>query len=446
MRTQLLPTQVLDVAKLVNTVDLPNYSEPGTGKTLTTIGAIEAIGLDNGIVVAPPIALPMWQRVIEQELGAVASILKSGRETVQQHEKSDFLVMSYQMATTKRKELLEFRRRKNAALVLDESHYLKTHDSKRTMAMFGPMGDGVFGLYEQSHYCFTLTGTPIERYADDLWSQLRAVQGDALNKHGVLTYADFRQRFTYSQIKQYNPRMAPVMAVVASKNMEYLNKLLYEEIGIIRRVMSDVVSHMPPVTFREIACECKIDQQTAGYLKGRTVAQIGQALMLGDHEAMTARRLLGLAKLQAVAQYVLDSAANGPVVVGYWHTEFGVALAAALRKAGVATGRIGGDLGMEHREQVVNGFNEGSIRVVVGQIAAMGVSLNLQHGGRHVIIGEDDWSPSKIEQFYKRVWRMGQTEHVQVDFCVADTAIDEALKSVRESKGVGAGKILTGTT
>jgi SNF2 family DNA or RNA helicase len=442
MKTKLLPTQTLDVQRLIERTDLPNYSMPGTGKTLTTVAAIEEMCLTGGVIVAPPIAVPMWKEVLEYELGATASILKKVSENPADHNGSDFLIMTYQMATEHKFDILAARQSPMQALVLDESHYLKTVDSKRTKAVFGPTCDGQFGLYMNSHYCFTLTGTPIERHANDLWSQLRALQPDALNRHGVLTYADFVQRFTYSQMKQFNKRMAPKMTVVSSRNLDYLNRILYEDIGVIRRTMDEVAKDMPEVTFRNIACECKLDAQTTRYLRKKTVRQIGEALLMGDDEAMAARRLLGLAKVQAVTQYVMDSAAQGAILLGYWHTDFGTAVVHALKEAGIKAERIGGGMDAETVQNHVRGFNTGEVRVIVGQIAAMGVSLNLQAGCNHVIIGEDDWSPAKIEQFYKRVWRLGQKNHVQVDFCVADTVVDDAISSIRHNKSAGVERML----
>lgn len=435
MKTTLLPKQAENIKALVQRPDLPNYSMPGTGKTLTTIGAIEAMGLDGGVVIAPPIALKMWQRELEHELGASTQIVKTGTAPI---SGADWLVMTYQIAVKKHGALM---RQKRQALVLDESHYLKTPDSARTSAVFGRNTDGEGGIYERSRYCFTLTGTPIERHSDDLWAQLRATQPEALHAAGVLDYSNFVQRFTVSRLKQYHPRMEPKMVTTASKNENELNELLYSTIGALRNVMGDVANDMPEVTFREITVRATLDAETAAMLRGLTVEKIAAMLLGDDPQIAKARQLIGLAKIADVAQYVLDSAAAGPVLVGHWHREFGDALAGALRKAGVVAAQINGSVDIEEKDRIAAAFNDGRVRVIVGQIASMGVSLNLQALSHHVIIAEDDWSPSRIEQFYKRVWRLGQKNHVQVDFCVADTVVDDAIVAVRTQKATSAAKV-----
>jgi superfamily II DNA or RNA helicase len=428
MKTKLLPKQVENVQRLVARLDLPNYSMPGTGKTITTLAAIEALGHDSGVIVAPPIALKMWQRVIQHELGVRAQIVKSSRTPISGDE---FLVMTYQIATAKHEALM---RQGRKALVFDESHALKTSTSARTQMAFGKATDGEGGIYETSKYCFTLTGTPIERYADDVWAQLRAIQPEILQRNGVLTETQFLAKFTWQSVKQYHPKMRPELSVSGSKNRDVLNDLMYNQIGALRNVMDDVAKDMPEVMFREISVPAVLDKETSAMLKGKTVEQIAALMMMDDPAMSAARRLAGLAKIVGVVQYVADSAAHGSVLVGHWHREFGAVLLRELRSMGVNAKAINGNTSLEEKDQIAQAFNAGEVRVIVGQIASMGVSLNLQELCRHVIIAEDDFSPGRIEQFYKRVWRLGQKNHVQVDFCFADNGVDEAIAGVRERK------------
>lgn len=436
MKTPLLKTQIEDIERLYNKPDLPNYSLPGTGKTLTTIGAMEKMGFFRGLIIAPPIALPMWSRELERELDVTTKIVTTGKFNFAANP-ADFYIMSYGMATA-HEEAIRRLHMEDCALVLDESHALKTFDSKRTMAVMGPLCNGEHGIVEHFDYVFSLTGTPIERHSDDMWSQLRALKPEEFQTDGVLSLKDFRNKYTRQQMKSYHPRQKPKLTVVGSQNEEQLNRLIYEEIGAIRRTLDDVTAFMPPVTFREIAVDTAPSPELGKLISNMSVSNIAAHLVTGDAVMAKARRLLGISKLASVLDYCVEQAIHGPLLVGYIHTDFGKALTEALAVLGIVADRIGGDTSQYDREAIVSDFNSGRIRVVVGQIAAMGVSLNLQAGSHHVIIAEDDWSAAKIEQFYGRVWRLGQTSHVQVDFCTAESKMDQAIGYLREAKGASA--------
>ena len=79
-------------------------------------------------------------------------------------------------------------------------------------------------------------------------------------------------------------------------------------------------------------------------------------------------------------------------------------------------------------------WNRGEIDGLICQIAAAGVSLNLQHGGTQIIVVEEDWSPSIMDQFYARLWRYGQEKHVHVDTLASSTKLDKALGRISSTK------------
>ena len=164
----------------------------------------------------------------------------------------------------------------------------------------------------------------------------------------------------------------------------------------------------------------------------------------GDQAVAKARRLLGMAKLTHCISYIADEARSDQLLVGYWHTEVGMEIVEQLNKQKhVEAERIGGDAPIKRREEIKRRFQEGTTIVIVGQMGAMGEAMDgLQQACRRVIIVEDDWSSSRIEQFYKRIARAGQKLPVIVDFLHADHELEEAIIHVRERKEHGIGKIL----
>lgn len=435
MKTSLLPTQIEDVDQIVHGEDVPNFSLPGTGKTLTTIGAIDRLRIHTGVVVCPPVATSMWVEALEGELGASVQLLKT-RET-EVNRNADFWVMSYGVVIDQAPALFG---RPRGALVVDESHYVKSSEAGRTQAIFGHDCSGAGGLYEDSEQCWCLSGTPVERYADDLWSQLRATQPEALDKYGAITLAGFQRQFCRMEYKSYgSDKQITKYVSVGNQSERLLNRMLYTDIGAIRRTMAEVDPYMPEVKFRTIFTPAKVTQELKDIVAGKTEHEIMEMIIAGGDAITRARRLMGMAKLKGVMDYVKEQAKDHQVLVGFWHTDVGTEIYKQLTKAGYPANLIYGGTSAPARDRIKKRFIDGEIDVLVGQMQAMGVAMDgLQHAGSHVILAEDDWSAAKVEQFYKRLARKGQRDHVQVDFCNSGEAVDTALVKIRQRKDMGA--------
>jgi hypothetical protein len=172
----------------------------------------------------------------------------------------------------------------------------------------------------------------------------------------------------------------------------------------------------------------------------------GEAIDAGEGEAVmaTARRLLGVAKAKHVAAYALDTweALSVPLLMFYWHKEVGDILELAFKTKGLSVGRIDGSTSQTKRAQLEDAFNNQEIDVLLGQIASMGVAINLQRGSHYGIFAEMDWSPAAKDQALRRLWRLGQDVHVQIDICAAEHPIDDAVASVMGRKEIGAERII----
>jgi SNF2 family DNA or RNA helicase len=150
------------------------------------------------------------------------------------------------------------------------------------------------------------------------------------------------------------------------------------------------------------------------------------------------RRKLGVAKVKHSVSEIVDRIEAGikPILVGAWHTDVIDSLIAELvdrsLDVGCIDGRVSGDL----RDQMVVKFNDGTLDVLVGQIGAMGVAINMQ-GGSHIICVEEDWSPAIMDQFYARCHRIGQANHVHVDIFQSDTKLDQAVRRISTAKARG---------
>lgn len=432
MMTMLSGTQIEDVVRIANSTDLPNFSEPGTGKTLTTIGAIEAMDFQSGVIICPPVATTMWRNTLEYELGATVQLIKSANDVLDRD--ADFWVGSYAMGVAHQETLNSYLN--GGVLVVDESQYVKSAEAQRAMALFGPRNDGEGGIYEGSGQCWLLSGTPVERYYDDLWSQLRATHPEVLQRYNALELREFQAKFCQMNERTYARGNITKVVSTGNNNARLLNKMVYKDIGAIRRTMEEVEPGMPEARHRLVNTTVGLSRELKDALSHLTDEEIDLRLQQGGDELVTIRRLIGMAKVGSVVEYV--HSLGVPLLVGFWHTDVGKALWEGLAARGMFCSYIDGATPVGKRDEMRDAFIAGNTPMMIGQIQAMGVAMDgLQRACNHVVFAELDWSAAKMEQFYKRVRRRGQEKGVQVDYCVFDCPVDNALLRVAAAKTNG---------
>ena len=260
-------------------------------------------------------------------------------------------------------------------------------------------------------------------------------------KLGGLSIERFQIRYTIRQQKKFPGARFPVTMSVGSRNTEELREILYSGANrvAVRRELADVWAAMPPITHNRYTISLSSSPELTAALadlRSMSRAQVEDKLAAKDPALSTMRRLIGLGKVAAAADVIAERAADtaGAVLVGAWHTEVIDGLCAATRAKGLRCEILDGRTSLPRKAALEAAFNAGEIDVLVGQIGAMGVSLNLQRGGNCIIVVEEDWSPAIMDQFYARLYRMGQERHVHVDTLETETKIDEAIHKISREK------------
>ena len=433
MSITLYPHQIQGSAFLASKGFAGLFAGMGTGKTLTSLDAVRAVWEDEAmlrvLIIAPPIALPMWQREAANYLKLYDNriqILKTGKIS----KEAQILVTSYQRAVNRRPELSEWLN--GGILICDESHALKSVKAKRTKAV---LGNG--GLASHASHTWLLTGTPITRWNDDMYPFLcRADLSGMKDKLGGVAKERFDMRFTVRKKKQWAGARWPVMLTVGNRHTDELAEWVYGEGHALRFDLDEVFKSMPPLTVNRYTIGIDADAELKSMLKDlekATIAEIQQKMQNKEPALATVRRRLGAAKVRDAVVEIKERIESGQkVLVGAWHNEVIDALFEGLK--GHARGVIDGRTSDKDRETCVSEWNAGNVDVLIGQIAAMGVSLNLQQGGHQIIVVEEDWSPSIMDQFYARLWRFGQEKHVHVDILESESKLDKALASISSAK------------
>lgn len=429
---ELLPHQIEDAKFLASRKIAGCFNGMGTGKTRTALEALIVADAMRAVIIGPPISLRMWANEAADHMDCTPQILAKGATEIDPD--ADILICSYEIATKRQHELMNWASRVasggRSALICDESHALKSTKAKRTKAVLGRGG-----MCEAFKHTWLLTGSPMTRWADDLIPFLfRAAPQEIKNKIGALNIDRYNLRYCIVQKRQFPGARFPTKMTVGSRNLEELGQILAT--CATRRTLDDVWESMPSLTHTRLAVEASGVAAINRALEKMTLAQIEDAIAQNDENLATMRRELGLSMIPEAADFIWQraDAEQGAILVGAWHREVIDGLVEELTKKKLRVAKLDGRTPAAQKTELQRQFNEGELDVLVGQIAAMGVSLNLQRGGNAIVVVEEDWSPSVMDQFYARLHRMGQGKPVHVDTLYVDNKLAKAVHAISMAK------------
>jgi SNF2 family DNA or RNA helicase len=133
-------------------------------------------------------------------------------------------------------------------------------------------------------------------------------------------------------------------------------------------------------------------------------------------------------KLDAAMGIIIDglAATADDFVVFVWYKALGRALERRLAEAGVESWLIDGDVSHVERSKRIKAFQAGERRVMIGTIATMGESINLQRAN-HAIFVDRSFNPALNQQAVDRIDRQGQTRPCYATDIIAVNTVDEAV-------------------
>ena len=170
------------------------FDEQGLGKSKQVIDAVaqEVIvgSLDGALIVCPNTLKTNWAKEIERHSGLPCAVFGSGktaRRVAFSKLRAIFYIVNYEAVVRDVVSLRSLLRFKRLALVLDESHRIKTPNAKVTRA--------VHRLSSHAAKRIVMTGTPIANKPEDLWSQLFFLDNGATLG---TSFDEFRRRYCSS--------------------------------------------------------------------------------------------------------------------------------------------------------------------------------------------------------------------------------------------------------
>lgn len=392
--------------------------EQGLGKTIQALKACEKVDPEILVIVCPAIMRGTWSH-------HVANLMPSNIQVV---------INSYEwyVKLDNYKSLLKSIKGKRVAVIVDESHYIKTPTSKRTKT--------VQALLSLDNIVFKvlLTGTPVTRDVDDLYTQLKVF------------YPNFcRSIFEYR--KKYMRCIHSYFGDVYKgfKN-EYSRKeiIRYLKSCSLRRTKRSAGLNLPSIVRQPVYIDInkKIAKQSLEILDYATKVINGTQdydeykTNLAEEASHIAsiRKALGVAKVPQVLQYVehlLQSDIKKLVLFGV-HVDVVNLIYESLKEKykDIKTHRIIGATTSTQREKIIKEFQElETPQILVANMVACGVGVTLTKS-HTVVFAELDFTPSNIMQAEARVHRITQEHIVNSIFMIANDSLDAKILDLIKDK------------
>lgn len=415
---ELFEYQKQGISFLVNHKGGMLLDEQGLGKTVQALKACEQVSPEVIVIVCPAIMQGTWKHHVSTLLS------KSTPVFIHSYE--------WYVKLENYKTLLKSIKGKRVAVIIDESHYIKTPTSKRTKTV-----QHLLSL-ENIIFKVLLSGTPVTRDVDDLYTQLKVF------------YPDFcRSIFEYR--KKYMRCIHSFFGdVYKGFRNDYARKeiIRYLKACSLRRTKKSAGLELPSITRTPVFVDInkKIAKESLSILDYATKVINGSddynmyKADLAEEASHIAsiRKALGVAKVPQVLQYVehlLQSGTQKLIVFGV-HIDVVNLIYESLKEKykDIKTHRIIGATTSMQREKIINEFQtDEKPQILVANMVACGVGVTLTKA-HTVVFAELDFTPANIMQAEARVHRITQEHIVNSIFIIANESLDAKILGLIKDK------------
>lgn len=434
---ELWPYQKADIEYALQRTNTLVGDHPGLGKTPVAICYANEIKARRVLVICPANIRLQWVRRIWEwttlRWPVHVEAITHGRKGI--NPDAHWTVVSYDLARTEGINHALAAGRYDL-IILDEAHYLKTIDSRRTRAIFGGGHNNLSPIVERCSNILALTGTPLLNRPREAYTLARGCNWGAID---FASEEVFSERFNPSQriegtrVNKETGRAETYFYVDerTGRHFELQNRL---RAGFMTRHEKRTVLPQLQLPRYDII---QIEANTAPLkqaLQAESLLDIDPETFQGadatiDGHIAVVRRLMGIAMAPQVASYVdmLLQGGEEKIVLFAWHIEVMNILERALAKWGVT--RIDATISPTRKQARVDDFIANPAqRVILGNTLTMGTGTDgLQHVAQHALIAEPDWTPGNNIQCFDRLDRYGQQGQVQGDIFVTVGSVAERV-------------------
>ena len=413
-----------DVASMRRLRHCLNANPMGLGKTVEAIIALQTMRAETICIVVPKIIRQQWADQIKRWWGRDAEIFEKQVPL----EPGKIYIINYDKLRNE-KILAKFRRFRWDCLVLDEAHKIKSRTSKQAIAV----------KLIPSERRIALTGTPILRYVDDLWSLLNFL-GEEYSGKSYWAFVDY---FCEQEKTPWGNK------VIGTTDDPYRQAILRELLSLfmIRHESIEVAYGKTQETVRLPMTKSQRDlyrkerQLLLDQLPENCPISNGALLTMRLRQTTSWPGLFLEDEPGPKFEWILEQCENNPneqFVVFTVFEQTASALSQWLFNRGVRAVSITGKKTAYESEMSKTIFLKCKAQVLIGTIGSMGQGYDeLQHVSRTVIFVDRDWSPEIVNQAEERLHRMGQKQLVRVYYLECQGSFDQSVGRINANKSEG---------
>ena len=441
-----LPYQKAGINYALNHQSVLFGDEMGLGKTIQAIGVINADESIQKILVICPASLKLnWKRELKKWLVRPMYIgIAEGKSC--RPELTNITIINYDIAA---KHADKLHSTQWDMVIIDEMHYLKNPEAKRTIAILGKEAKkekpAVPGVAARRR--IGLTGTPIPNRPVEGFPIFHCLAPQEFPKFWgyAMRYCDGHQNgYGWDFTGATNlPELQEKLR--ASCMVRRLKKDVLTELPAKRRAVIELASDGVAVAKETAAWEAReirIAELRAAVELAKAsddpkdyedaVAALKSAAQVAFTEMAKLRHDTAVEKIPYVIEHLRNVTEDGSKVVVFAHHHD--VLHALEAEFGHEAVSVHGEISMGARQAAVDRFQkEPGCKVFIGGIQAAGVGLTLT-AASHVVFAELDWVPGNVTQAEDRCHRIGQRDMVLVEHLVLEGSLDARMATILVEK------------
>lgn len=429
---ELWPFQKADIDYALRRKNTLIGDQPGLGKTPVAIAFANEIGAKRVLVICPASIRLQWVRRIREwttmRYPFIIHPILNSRHGV--HPYAHWTVVSYDLAGSdpiaRALALGQY-----DLLILDEAHYLKTIDTRRTRAIFGGGLARTFDpISSRADRILGLTGTPLPNRPREAYTLARGLAWESID---WMSEDRFKLRFNPSfQGEHIDPISGEKKIYIDERSGRHaeLQARLRANV-MVRHLKRDVMPQLQLPVYDIITLEktrAVKEALAAESLLDIDPDNFDDTIEVGG-QISTVRKQMGIALAPQVADYIdmlIDGGEEKLVVFG-WHIEVLDILENAWQRHGVL--RVDGRTSASKKERLVEKFRtDPRHQIILGNLLSLGTGTDgLQDVAWHALIAEADWTPGNNIQAFDRLDRGLQKRKVQGEIFVAPGSLAEKI-------------------
>ncbi len=416
-----------------------NLSEPGTGKTLATIAALNWLAsgghISKVLIICPNNVKNVWKKELAEKNAFLWDVTVLDGHAALRLKTLKYAKAPHQVFITNYESVAKLGEAIKTwdpdVVVLDEAHLIKNHKSARTKAI----------KKIKATYRWALTGTPIVQNPLDVWSVVDWSNPGTLlpnyyafrAKHCIIySGAGFPMIKGYRNLGEIKSKLDPIsFTALKSQCLDLPEKswqireivLSPNELLAYRSMAEDMLLEIGD---REVSATTalvkllRLQQITGGFVPGATEGSQGVDI--------------GSSKVEALMD-ILDELEGHKVVVWCRFRDEIRKIVHALQKAKRDHVVFMGDTSGDDRLEAIKTFQreDGKNTVFVGTIQTGGVGITLTQAS-YMVYYSNTWSLADRIQSEDRIHRIGQKNScVYYDLIVKGT-VDARVHKILKSK------------